>query len=76
MPIVMIGDFGEDTEGVHSYSINATKKEEIYEVMDEARKLGFKFWDVPVLTYKAKTWHTLLKLYVPKEMGYPEESNS
>jgi hypothetical protein len=70
----MIGDFGKNSEGVHTYSINATSKDEIYKMIDEVRELGFKFWETPNLTFKARTWHVLLKIYIPKELGYPEES--
>jgi hypothetical protein len=70
----MIGDFGVNSEGVHTYSINATSKDEIYKMIDDVKELGFKFWNTPNLTYKAKTWHVLLQIYIPKEMGYPEES--
>jgi hypothetical protein len=74
VPVVMIGDFGKSKEGIYTYSINATQKDEIYKMIDEVKAMGFKFWDTPNLTFKARTWHVLLKLYLPKEMGYPEES--
>jgi len=75
LSIVMIGDWGINKEGIRTYSINTTTKDEIYQLMDATREMGWRFWDTPNLTYKAKTWHVLLKLYKPKEMGYPTESS-
>jgi hypothetical protein len=71
----MIGAFGRNSEGVHTYRINTTKKEEIYEIIDGAKKAGWKFWDTPNIEKVHKTWSVLLKIYYPKELGYPEESN-
>ena len=70
----MSGNWGRNSEGVYTYSINATTKDEIYQLMEASRAMGWRFWDTPNLTYKARTWHVLLKLYKPKELGYPEES--
>lgn len=71
----MIGKWGKSDEGIHTYSINATTKDDIYTLIDEAKKAGWKFFDTPNITYKAKTFHVLLKLYNPKEWGLPEESS-
>jgi hypothetical protein len=70
----MIGAYGRSKEGIHTYRINATKKDELYLIIDEAKEAGWKFWEVPVLTQQHKTWSVLLKIYKPKELGYPEES--
>jgi hypothetical protein len=69
----MIGSFGRNAEGVHTYSINTTTKDEIYTLIDAARSMGWKFFDTPNITHKFKTYHVLLKLYKPGEV-YPEES--
>lgn len=74
MSIVMIGNWGRNKEGIYTYSINTTTKDEIYQLIDAAKEMGWKFWDTPNITFKAKTFHVLLKLYKPKEMGYPTES--
>jgi hypothetical protein len=76
MPVVMIGNFGKDDEGVHTYRINATTKDDLHTLIDECRKSGWRFWDTPnILKAHGRTWTVLLKLYQPKQMGYPEESS-
>ena len=75
LPIQVIGAFGKTQEGIYQYRINATLKEEIYTIIQEARDLGFKFWETPNIEKVHKTYTVLLKLYIPKEMGYPEESS-
>lgn len=74
MPIVLIGDFGKDAEGVFTFRINATHEEDINSIINEAKSLGFKFWDAPYIHKIHKTWTVLLKLYIPKQLGYPDES--
>jgi hypothetical protein len=74
MSIVMIGAWGRSKEGVYTYSINTTTKEEIYQILDQVKAEGAKYWETPNIIHKFKTYHCLLKFYVPKEMGYPEES--
>lgn len=74
MSIVMVGNFGRNSEGVHTYSINTTTKEDIYQILDFVREQGAKYWETPNIVKKFKTYHCLLKFYVPNEMGYPEES--
>lgn len=69
----MIGSFGRNAEGVHTYSINTTTKDEIYTLIDAAKEMGWKFFDTPNITHKFKTYHVLLKLYKTGEV-YPEES--
>lgn len=76
MPVVMIGSYGKNEEGVLTYRINTTTKEDIYTIIDSARSMGFKFWETPNILKVHKTWSVLLKLYVPKELGYPEESTN
>lgn len=75
MPVVMIGAFGRNEEGVYTYRINATTKDDLYTIIDSAKEMGYKFWDTPNLVKVHKTWSVLLKLYIPKELGYPEESS-
>lgn len=74
MTIVQIGEWGRNEEGVYTYSINATEKDDIYKILQQVKDSGAKFWDTPNIIKKFKTYHVLLKFYVPKEMGYPEES--
>lgn len=75
MSIVMVGKWGKSKEGVYTYSINTTTKDEIYTILDQIRLEGAKFWETPNIIKKFKTYHVLLKFYIPNEMGYPEESN-
>lgn len=75
MPVVMIGTFGRNEEGIHTYRINATSKDDLYLLLDECREMGWKFWDTPNLIKVNKTWSVLLKIYDPKELNYPEESS-
>ena len=75
LPIVMIGDFGRNEEGIYTYRINATNKDDLYKIIDEARAAGWKFWSTPNLQKVHKTWSVLLQIYNPNELGYPEESN-
>lgn len=75
MSIVMVGKWGRTNEGVYTYSINTTTKEDIYEILETIRSQGAKFWETPNIIHKFKTYHVLLKFYIPNEMGYPEESS-
>lgn len=70
----MIGNFGKDKEGVYTFRVNATEKDDLFLIIDEAKKMGYKFWDTPNIEKSFKTWTVLLKLYIPKEMGYPSEA--
>jgi hypothetical protein len=74
MPVVMIGNFGVDKEGVRTYRINATRKEDLYNLIKECRDMGWRFWDTPNIQQVHKTYSVLLKIYDPKEKGYPDES--
>lgn len=71
----MIGAYGRNEEGIYTYRVNTTTKDELHLIIDEARKAGWKFWETPNLVKVHKTWSVLLKIYKPKELGYPEESN-
>lgn len=74
--IICIGRYGKNAEGIHTYTLDTTTKEEIYQLIDEAKKMGWKFWDTPnIVTAPRNTFHTVLKIYHPKETGYPEESS-
>jgi hypothetical protein len=63
MTIVQIGDFGKNNNGVRTYSINATEKEDLYHLIVEVRKMGWKFWQTPNITKKFKTYHVTLEIY-------------
>jgi hypothetical protein len=73
--MVQVGYWGKSIEGVHTYSINTTTKEDIYNILDQVKAEGAKFCEAPNIIKKFKTYHCLLKFYVPNEMGYPEESS-
>lgn len=74
--IICIGRWGKNAEGVHTYTLDTTSKEEIYQLIDAAKSMGWKFWDTPnILSAPRNTFHVKLKLYYPKELGYPEESS-
>jgi hypothetical protein len=74
LSVVMIGDFGRDKEGIYTYRINATGKDDLYELIQAVRNQGWKFFDTPNILKAHKTYSVLLKLYKPSESGYPEES--
>lgn len=70
----MIGDFGKNNEGVYTYRINATLKEELYDLIDAVREQGWRFFDTPnIMKAHGRTYTLLLKLYKPSETGYPDE---
>jgi hypothetical protein len=69
----MIGDFGINKENVRTYRINATTKDDIYKIIDEAREMGWKFFNTPNILKVHKTYSVLLQIYDPKD--YPEESS-
>lgn len=75
MPVVMIGDFGRNKEGIYTYRINATTKDDLYSLLDQVKEIGWKYWETPNIIKVHKTYSVLLKIYNPKELGYPEESN-
>jgi hypothetical protein len=57
----MIGDFGEKN-GIRTYRICGSK-EDIYRVIGEAREMGHKFDDTPIVNHVFRgQWTTLLKL--------------
>jgi len=73
--IVCIGRWGKNAEGVHTYTLDTTTKEEIYQLIDAAKDMGWRFWDTPNIVKAPKTYHVVLKLYNPKEFGISEESS-
>lgn len=76
MSIVCIGRWGKNSEGIHTYTLDTTTKEEIYQLIDSARAMGWKFWETPnITTAPRNTFHVVLKLYYPKDLGYPLESS-
>jgi len=67
MTVVMVGNFGRDEEGVFTYSVNTTTKEDMQFIIDAVIIAGGEFSETPKITYKAKTFHALLKFFVPEE---------
>lgn len=74
MSVVMIGNFGRDKEGVYTYRINATGKEDLYDLIKAVKEQGWKFFDTPNILKAHKTYSVLLRLYNPNESDYPDES--
>lgn len=63
MGSLMIGDFGEK-EGIRTFRICGSK-EDVYRVVYEARDMGHKFADTPIINHVFRgQWTTLLKLKV------------
>jgi hypothetical protein len=75
VPIVMIANGGKNKEGVYTFRINATSIEDLHLIAKEAKEAGFKFWEKPKIEKAHKTYSLLLKLYIPHDLGYPEESS-
>jgi hypothetical protein len=71
MTVVMIGDFGRDSEGIYTYSVNTTTKDELETIISCVLETGGVFWKEPKITFKARTFHSLLQFYVPGEV-YPK----
>lgn len=63
MTIVQIGKFGKNKRGVHTFSVSATDKEDIYKIISQARGMGWRFFQTPNVTKSFKTYHVLLELY-------------
>ena len=70
---IFVSNFGTDNEGITTYRING-EKEDLLTIIKEAKDLGFKFWEKPILEKAHKQFSVLLKLYVPRDLNYPEES--
>ena len=70
---IYVADFGMDNEGVTTYRING-EKQDLITIIKEAKALGFKFWKKPIIQKAHKHYSVLLKLYIPKDMNYPDES--
>lgn len=62
-------DFGTNEEGVITYRVNG-EKHDLQEIIQQAKDLGFKFWEPPVITQSYKHWSVLLKLFIPR--GYDQ----
>ena len=71
----MVANRGKNKEGVYVFRINATLKEDLNLIIKEAKESGFKFWKKPIIEKAHKTYSVLLQLYIPKDLGYPEESS-
>jgi hypothetical protein len=74
MSFVIRGKWKKSSEGVYMWTLVTTEKQDIYNVLDEIRAAGAKYWETPNITKNFKTYHCLIKFYIPAEMGYPEES--
>jgi hypothetical protein len=68
-------DFGTNAEGVTTYRING-HKDDLKKIIDEARDMGFDFWEKPEIERVHKDWTVLLQLFVRKELGYNDESRN
>lgn len=64
MSVVMCGDFGMNEEGLHTVSINATSRQDLLDIIIAAKAAGAIFYEMPQITYKAKTFHVLLQFTV------------
>jgi hypothetical protein len=71
----MIANQGKNVEGVYTFRINATLKDDLHLIIKEAKQTGFKFWKKPIIEKAHKTYSVLLQLYIPSDLGYPEESS-
>lgn len=61
---VLVGYFGEKN-GVITYRICGSK-DEVYTIIKEAKDMGHKFEETPMVEYiRQGEWTTLLKLRVP-----------
>jgi hypothetical protein len=69
---IYVAEFGKDKEGVSTYRING-EKEDLLIIIKEAKDLGFSFWEKPILEKAHKHYSVLLKLYIPRDMNYPDE---
>jgi hypothetical protein len=62
----MVGNFGVDVEGLHTFSVNTTTKQEILDIIKATEEAGAKYYEKPNITFKAKTYHALLQFQVPE----------
>lgn len=64
----MVGTWGAK-DGVQAFTVTGTK-EEIKQIISEARQAGAKFADTPNICHIHNAqWHVLLKLKVPVGVG-------
>lgn len=71
---IIVAHFGTNSEGITTYRVNG-EKQDLLTIIKEAQDIGFKFWEKPVLERAHKHYSVLLKLYIPRDMSYPEESS-
>jgi|tagenome__1003787_1003787.scaffolds.fasta_scaffold20964066_6 hypothetical protein len=71
----MIANRGKNSEGVYTFRINATLKDDLELIIQEAKDAGFRFWKKPIIEKAHKTYSVLLQIYIPRDFGYPEESS-
>jgi hypothetical protein len=63
----MFGSFGKDNNGVYTYRVNTTTKEDIQLIIDAIIAAGAEFVENPEIGFKARTYHSLLRFQVPRE---------
>lgn len=68
MPLVMVTDFGKDKEGVYTWRVNSAHKSDLELIIQEALKVGYCFWEQPIIERSYKSWSVLLKLFIPYDM--------
>lgn len=73
MGTLMIGEWGEKN-GIKAYRI-CGHKEDIEIVIDEARKMGHRFFDTPIVNRAyGGQWTTFLQLVVNTEVCHAENT--
>lgn len=72
---IYVANFGKDSEGVLTYRVNG-EKEDLLTIIKEAKDLGFQFWQNPIIEKAHKHYSVLLRLYIPRDMNYPDEIKS
>jgi hypothetical protein len=69
--IVMVGSHGKNEEGVYTYSVNTTSRADIQVIIDGIIAAGAEFWETPEITFKHRTFHCLLRFYIPTGVKMP-----
>lgn len=55
-----------DHEGIYTFRINSTAKEDLERIINESLEMGWKFWEEPEIEKVFKTYSVLMKIYNPK----------
>ena len=58
--------FGSNKEGVTTYRVNG-ELEDLVTIIDEAKNIGYAFFETPIVEKSHKHYSVLLRLYVPEE---------